>query len=213
MRQSLCYKLVLSLKEHMMGMSKLLSWVRKFHSQDFIHSPSVIVSHCRNISKCLIFSCVIWLSLEPSQFVSSLPFISWATLPTIAILGTVQQQRLLTLPALTWSGPAPKESSRKPDQLLFQQNWNRYLRDKAVRKDFPNHAELGEILRHSNSVVLAAHIQYLSAQHTSKDVLLQRFEQWIWLTASWSVTDDDRHAKTETFYSSVSAPCFKIQQC
>lgn len=127
----------LTLKEHMMGMSKLHSWIRKCHSQDFIHSPGGIVSHCKNISKCLLLLCVIWLSLKPPQFVSHLPFISWATLPTIAALATVYRQRLLTLPALTWSGLAPKESSTKPEQLLFQHNCNRCLRDKSVNKNLP----------------------------------------------------------------------------
>lgn len=137
MRQSLCfYKLALTLKEHMMGMSKLHSRVRKWHKQDFIHS-SGIVSHSKNISKCPIFSCVLWLSLKPSQFVFHLPFISWATVPTTGTLGTVHQQRLLTLPVLTWSSAAPKESSKKPGQLLFQHKCNRYLRDKAVNRKFP----------------------------------------------------------------------------
>lgn len=192
-----------------MGMSKLHSRVRKCHSQDFVHSPSVIVSHCKNISKCVIFSRVICLSLKPSQFVSHLPFISWATLPTIATLGTVQQQRLLTLPALTWSGPAPKESSRKPDQVLFQHNCNRYLREKAVNKKLPKPLWAG----HSSSVVLAAHTQYLFAQHTRKvfcckDVsdgfVLLLAEVWQMMTAM---------QRQKHLYSSVSAPCFKIQQC
>lgn len=40
-------------------------------------------------------------------------------------LGGVQQQELLTLPALTWFGPALQETAGKPDQLVFKNNCGR----------------------------------------------------------------------------------------
>lgn len=215
MRQSLCfYKLGLTLKEHMMAMSKLHSQVRK-HRQDFIHS-SGIVSHSKNISKCPIFSCVFWLSLKPSQFVFHLSFISWATLPHFPPLAPwVQSISKGYLPFLSLPGLVQHQRRVQKSQASCSSNINATgtWEIKLWIENFPNHTELGKTFHHRSSVVLAADIQYLSAQHTSKGVLWQSFEQWLWLTACWSVKDDDSHAKTEHLYSSVSAPCFKIQQC
>lgn len=91
LRQSFCYTLALTSKDYMAGMSRSHRLVRKCHSQDFIHPPCGIASHCKNIPKCLIFSCLFLavpktVSVCPCHLPSLFPFIPWAKLPIIANL-------------------------------------------------------------------------------------------------------------------------------